>query len=374
VNLYDFRQNFQSLWLILKNKFIFTRESTRVRISVMTRKSPVTQSDIAAKIKVSRITVSKALRDHPDISAAMKEKVRKTAETMGYSPNLVAANLSQRKTNTIGVVIPDLENSFFAFLTDSIIDTVTERNYRIILTVSREKHDTEARNIRNLMGMRVDGLLVCISQTTTDGEIFDYAGKLGIPLVFFDRVLKRSDSGSVSFNDRQGTKEAIDKIVKSGYKRIAHFAGYSNISIGRERRNSFRSSLMIHGLPVEKKWIIEGGFETEDGYRAFEKLRLSGDMPELILAVNDRVALGAYRAAREAGLNIPGDIAVAGYGFSETTSMFNPPLAVINQDPRKLGVTAANLLVDEIEGKITKHSKILIDENFIFNESMKNNF
>jgi len=341
---------------------------------MMSGKGPVTQSDIAAKLHVSRITVSKALRDHPDISVEMKEKVRRTAESMGYSPNLVAANLSQRKTNTIGVVIPDLENSFFAFLTDSIIDTVTERNYRIILTVSREKREIEALNIRNLAGMRVDGLLVCISQTTDGDEIFDYAVKLGIPLVFFDRAVRGSDSSSVTFNDRLGTREAIDSIVKAGYRKIAHFAGYSNISIGRDRRNSFRSALMSHGLPVEKKWIIEGGFETEDGYRAFEKLRSLGEMPELIMAVNDRVALGAYRAASEAGLKIPGDIAIVGYGFCETTSMFTPPLAVINQDPRKLGITAANLLVDEIEGKVVKHSKILIDEQFIFNGSMKKNF
>jgi LacI family transcriptional regulator len=337
----------------------------------MTRKGPVTQSDIAAKLKVSRITVSKALRDHSDISREMKEKVIRTAEAMGYSPNLVAANLSQRKTNTIGVVIPDLENSFFAFLTDSIIDTATERNYRIVLTVSREKTEIETQNIRNLTGMRVDGLLVCISQTTTGKEIFDYADKLGIPLVFFDRSLIRSGFSSVSFNDRQGTRDAIDSIIIAGYKKIAHFAGYSRIGIGRERCNALKNSLRKHGFPVEKKWIIEGGFEIEDGYRAFEKLRTLGEMPDLILTVNDRVALGAYRAAREAGMKIPDDIAVAGFGFSETTSMFTPPLAVINQDPRKLGTTAANLIIDEIEGRSKGQSRILIDEQFIINESMK---
>jgi LacI family transcriptional regulator len=337
----------------------------------MTRKGPVTQSDIAAKLKVSRITVSKALRDHPDISREMKEKVLNAAEKMGYSPNLVAANLSQRKTNTIGVVIPDLENSFFAFLADSIIDTAAERNYTIILTVSREKTEIETRNIRNLTGMRVDGLLVCISQTTTGRDIFDYAGKLGIPLVFFDRAVSKTDFSTVTFNDRKGTGDAIDSIVKAGYKKIAHFAGYSNISIGRERCNAFKNSLKKQGLQIEKKWIIEGGFETEDGYRAFEKLRSAGDMPELILTVNDRVALGAYRAAKEAGIKIPDDIAVAGFGFSETTSMFTPPLAVINQDPRKLGVTAANLIIDEVEGRSKGRSRLLLDEQFIINDSIK---
>ena len=337
----------------------------------MTKKGPVTQSDIAAKLDVSRITVSKALRNHPDISKAMKDKVISTAEAMGYSPNLVAANLSQRKTNTIGIVIPDLENSFFAFLTDSIIDTATERNYRVILTVSRERTEIETQNIRNLAGMRVDGLLVCISQTTTGKEIFDYAGKLGIPLVFFDRAVNKPGFSFVTFNDRQGTKDAMDSFVRAGYKKFAHFAGYSKIGIGRERCNAFKNSLRKHGLTANKRWIIEGGFETEDGYRAFQRLRTSGPLPELILAVNDRVALGAFRAAKEAGIRIPDDIAVAGYGFNETTSMFTPPLAVINQDPRKLGTTAANLIIDEIEGKSVGRSKILIEEQFIINDSIK---
>jgi len=340
----------------------------------MTRKGLVTQNDIAAKLKVSRITVSKALRNHPDISEGMKAKVLKAADAMGYSPNLVAANLSQRKTYTIGIVIPDLENSFFAFLTDSAIDTATERSYRVILTVSREKMEIEDRNIRTLAGMRVDGLLICISQSTTGNEVFDYVKRLGIPLVFFDRAVKNSGFSFVSFNDKQGTREAVDEIINAGYRKVAHFAGFSKISIGRERCNSFKNAMRSHGLPVEKKWIIEGGFETEDGYSAFQKLISSGPMPELILAVNDRVALGAYRAAKEAGIRIPDDIAVVGYGFNETTSMFSPPLAVINQDPRKLGITATNLLIDEIEGSSKKRSGILIDEQFITNDSIKRNF
>jgi LacI family transcriptional regulator len=340
----------------------------------MTKKGPVTQSDIAAKLKVSRITVSKALRDHPDISREMKEKVLKAAEKMGYSLNLVAANLSQRKTNTIGVVIPDLENSFFAFLTDSVIDIARERNYRIILTVSRENTEIEDQNIRNLSGMRVDGLLVCISQTTGGKEIFEYVRRLGIPLVFFDRVVEHSGFSSVSFNDSQGTRDAITAITAAGYKKIAHFAGYQSISIGRERCNSFRREMKRHGLQVNKNWIIEGGFELNDGKIAFEKLRSAGQVPEIILAVNDRVALGAYRAAKEAGMRIPGDIAIAGFGFEETTSMFTPPLAVINQDPRKLGISAANLLIDEIEGRSNGKSGILIDEQFIINDSMKSKY
>lgn len=336
------------------------------------KKVPLTQQDIAKKLKVSRITVSKALRDHPDISEVMKEKVRKTVEKMGYSPNLIAKQLSLRKTFTIGIVVPDLENSFFAYLIDSIIDTATEHDYHIILTVSREKEEMERQNIRNLIGMRVDGLLVCVSQFTVDPEIFEYARRLNIPLVFFDRAINNIGFSSVVYNDKRGTAEALNQVIAGGYTKIAHFAGYSKTSIGKERCTSYKNALKRNGIPVIKDWIIEGGFEIEDGIKAFNKLNSFGNLPEIILAVNDRVALGAYKAIRKTGLKIPDDIGIIGYGFYETAQMFSPTLSIINQDPRKMGRVAANMLIEEINGNAPKSiARVLIEEDFRWSNSMK---
>jgi LacI family transcriptional regulator len=128
------------------------------------KRNHITQQDIADRLNVSRITVSKALRNHPDISAKMKERVKKAVERMGYSPNLIAKQLSLQKTFTLGIVVPDLENSFFAYLVDSIIDAATEHNYHIILTVSREKEAFERNNIMNLIGMC--GRSPCLRFTT----------------------------------------------------------------------------------------------------------------------------------------------------------------------------------------------------------------
>lgn len=335
------------------------------------KKEPVTQQDIADRLNVSRITISKALRDHPDISSEMKGKVRKVVEEMGYSPNLIAKQLTLRKTFTLGIVVPDLENSFFSYLTDSIIDAATERNYHIILTVSREKEENEYRNIRNLIGMRVDGLLVCVSQFTTNTEIFEYAGRMNIPLVFFDRAMKGIGFSYVAFNDKSGTTDAINQLTTAGYSKIAHFSGYSNISIGADRCNGYKEALVNNGIAVHDEWIIEGGYEIEDGYRAFEQLYSTGNLPEIILAVNDRVALGAYKAIRRAGLKIPDDIGIIGYGFSETAQLFSPTLSIINQDPRKMGRIAANLLINEIQGASgATVAEVLIEEDFQWNTSV----
>jgi LacI family transcriptional regulator len=333
----------------------------------------ITQQDIADKLHVSRITVSKALRDHPDISAEMKEKVKKAVEEMGYSPNLIAKQLTLQKTFTLGIVVPDLENSFFSYLVDSIIDAAKEREYHIILTVSREKEEFEKSNIKNLIGMRVDGLLVCVSQYTSDPHIFEYAGKMKIPLVFFDRAIMGIGFSYVVFNDKCGTVDAINRIIGGGYRKLAHFAGYYNISIGLERCNGFKEALIANGIPVRDEWIIEGGYEIEDGFRAFERLNSAGELPEIILAVNDRVALGAYKAIRRTGLKIPDDIGIIGYGFSETAQLFSPTLSIINQDPRKMGRLAANLLIDEIQGIASSTpSQVLVEEYFQWNTSVKN--
>ena len=331
----------------------------------------ITQSDIAKRLNVTRITVSKALRDHPDISVEMKKKVLDAAERLGYTPNLVALNLSSRKTFTLGLVIPDLENSFFAYATDSIIDSSNENKYNVFVTVSRENQLSEELNINRLIGMRVDGLLVCVSQQTKDARIFNHIEKLKIPLVFFDRPYEGLNFPSVTFDDCNGALNALNKIIENGYKEIAHFSGYSNVSIGRKRCLGYKSALKKKNIEIKSEWIIEGGFEIKDGYNSFMKLYNSKKLPEIIFTVNDRVALGVYKAAAEKGLKIPQDIGIAGFGFKDTAQSFTPTLSIINQDPRKIGSKAAELLIEMINNPSdVLHRNLIIEEEFLWNNSI----
>ena len=334
-----------------------------------------TQIDIARKLNVSRITVSKALRNHPDISAEMKRKVRQIAEELGYIPNLIAQNLTAKRTFTLGVVVPDLENSFFAYATDSIIDAASSRDYSVFVTVSRENQNHETSNIQKLIGMRVDGLLVCLTQQTKDPQIFNHIKKLNVPLVFFDRQFAGLGFPSVTFDDRNGAIVALEKIIDEGYTQIAHIAGYANVSIGRERREGFKQALQTAGLEIHPEWIIEGGFEVDDGYHAFMKLYESNHLPEIILAVNDRTALGVYHAADKVGVKIPEDIGIAAFGFNEIAQTFSPKLSIINQNPRQMGLTTTEMLIEEIENKHSNMGRqIAIKEEFLWNDSilMKN--
>ena len=311
----------------------------------------IKQTDIAKKLNVTRITVSKALRNHPDISLEMKTKVRDTAEELGYIPNLIAQNLISKKTYTLGVIVPDLENSFFAYATDSIIDAAKNNNYIVFITVSREDQNLEKANIQKLIGMRVDGLLVCVTQQTNDPQIFNHIKKLNIPFVFFDRSFTGLDLPSVSFDDRNGAITALEKIMEEGYSKIAHIAGYSKVSIGKERCEGYKQALKNKGLKINQDWIIEGGFEVRDGYEAFMKLYDNNQLPEIIFAVNDRTALGVYQAAKKVGVRIPEDIGIAAFGFNEIAQTFTPSLSIINQNPRKIGLTATKMLIETIESK-----------------------
>jgi LacI family transcriptional regulator len=332
----------------------------------------IRQSDIARELNISRVSVSKALRDHPDISVAMKKKILEVANKMGYVPNLIARQLNSRRTFTIGIVVPDLENSFFSYITDSMIDYATEHNYSVILTVSREKENQEKRNIENLIGLRVDGLLVCLSQETTDRQVFAKVKKMNIPLVFFDRAFDDLKFSRVVFNDKLGAENSLNRIIQEGNTKIGNFAGYSKTNIGKYRAEGFNEAMLKNKIPIRKEWIIESGFEVKDGYESFKKLNILGELPEIIFTVNDRVALGAYKAAKEAGLRIPEDIGIFGYGFSEITDFFDPQLTVINQDPRKMGFEACQLLINVIEEKtqIGKNN-IYLEEEFLWRKSIK---
>jgi len=331
----------------------------------------VRQTDIAKKLNVSRVTVSKALRNHPDISPDMKEKILKLAKKMGYVPNLIARQLNSRRSSTIGIVVPDLENSFFSYVISEMLDASAEKNYHVLLTVSREKEINETRNIENLIGMRVDGLLICLSQETRDSRIFSLLKQIKIPVVFFDRTFEKMDFPSVVFDDKKGAINSLENIIRSGYTKIAHFAGYQETNIGKKRLEGYKAVLRKHGIPVKKEWIIEGGFEVKDGFTSFNKLIKNKEIPEIIFTVNDRVALGVYNGAHEAGIMIPENIGVMGYGFSDTADLFQPSLTIINQDPRKLGRIAAEMLINEINKPTPrKTKKIFIEEEFIWKNSI----
>ncbi len=321
----------------------------------------VTLDDIARKLGVSKVTVSKALRGHPDISAETVRKVKKLAREVGYFPNYIARNLSSRRSNTIGVVVPKLAHFFFASVIEAIYDAAFENKYEIILTVSQENAERELRHIQSLLSMRVDGLIVSVSQQTKDFSIFHRVKEMGVPLTFMDRVVGLEGFNTVVADDRGGAFAATEQAINIGYRKIAHLAGYQHTNIGKERAAGFEAAMKQYGLTVQPHWVVEGGFGEEDGYKGFRRIYESGEMPECVFAVTFPVAMGVYKAADELGMRIGDDVDLICFGNSGVNQFLSPPMSYIEQPTYELGQKAFLLTLEHIRQKeafIPQHIKL----------------
>lgn len=316
----------------------------------MKRHNHITLDDIAKRLRVSRVTVSKALRGHPDISVEMTKRVLKLANELGYSPNIIARSLSSRRTNMVGVVVPKIAHFFFGSVIEGIYNAAFENNYEIILTVSQENPDRERKHLQTLASMRVDGIIVSISQGTTDLSMFTRIREMGIPVLFLDRRPEPPLPGfsSVIVDDKTGAYKAVEQAIKVGYRKIACIGGNMHINIGRNRLMGFENALKAHDIPLKKDWIITGGFGKNVGYDGFMQMHTSGNMPEFIFAMTYPVALGIYEAAKELGLRIPEDIDLICFGDSDVSRVISPSLSCVLQPSYELGMKAVELMLKTI--------------------------
>jgi LacI family transcriptional regulator len=304
--------------------------------------------DLAKKLGVSKVTVSKALRDHPDISKVTKDKVKELAEKLGYLPNFMAKSLSSRRSNIIGVVVPKIAHFFFASVIEAIYDTALEKNYDIVLTVSQEAAEREKKHIQSLLSMNVDGLIVSVTQETRDTEIFRRVMQMKIPLVFIDRVPDLPGVSSITVDDEGGAYSAVEHFIKEGITKIGHIGGFHHINIGKARYKGFQKAMHKNKIPLNKNWITEGGFGEEDGYTGFKKIMAKGTLPQAILAVTYPVALGIFEAASEQGIRIPEDIQVTCFGNNNFKHPLPSVFNFVDQPTAELGAKSVEMITDLI--------------------------
>lgn len=305
-------------------------------------------SDIAKKLNVSSVTVSKALRGHPDISAETVKKVKAAAKELGYVPNFMARNLSSRHSRMIGVIVPKIAHFFFSTVIESIYDAAFENGYEIVLTVSQENPEREILHIQTLLSMRVDGLIISVTENTIDYTIFDTIRKMGLPITFIDRIIPFKEFNSIVGDDCGGAFTATEQAIKCGYKKLGMLGGFQHTNIGRDRLKGFKDALKKYKIPIYPEKIILGGFSEQDGYKGFMKLYSSGNLPEFILAISFPVALGVYRAAEELGLKIPRDVDIICFGNEGFNQYVTPKMTIIDQPASAMGRAAVELTLENI--------------------------
>ncbi|MFC2115376.1 LacI family DNA-binding transcriptional regulator [Bacteroidota bacterium] len=326
----------------------------------------VSQKDIAESLNLSRVTVTKALKDHPDIAVKTIEKVKDKALEMGYIPDFIGRSLSSSRTYTIGIVIPKIAHSFFSYSIEKIYESAHKIGYNIIPMVSFEDQAVELENIRTLLSMRVDGIILDIAQNSTDNKGYELAMNSGCSIVFYDRCPAHHTDGSIVTNDREAAYELTQHLIEKGYRKIYHFAGPSLLNISDERRKGFEdamneSNLLCHILNVE--------MQRKNGYEAFMRMVKNNELPDAIFAINDPVAHGIYDAAAELGMKIPGDIAVAGFGDLHTSALLTPSMTTVKPPLDDMAEAAVEMLVKMMDNNCSSCKQEVFKAKIIIRDS-----
>jgi LacI family transcriptional regulator len=315
----------------------------------------VTINDLARRLNLSASTVSRALRDHPDISEQTKERVRAIAAKTNYQPNLIAQSLQTRRSNNIGVIVPEIRNSFFATVISGIEDLAYESGYTIMVCQSDDTFERETINTRALAANRVAGMLVSVSQETDDFTHLRQVLAQGVPIVLFDRVVDEIDAPKVVVDDFNGAFQAVTHLIEKGRTRIAHLTSARALYVGRKRREGYEAALEAHGLAMRPEYVVEGGCHEENGREGARRLLALEEPPDAIFAINDPVALGALLYLQDNRVKVPEQIGLVGFSDNPNTVLVRPTLTTINQPAYEIGKTAASILLDVLEGRTLAH-------------------
>jgi DNA-binding LacI/PurR family transcriptional regulator len=310
----------------------------------MTKSTPLTIKDIARDLGVSISTVSRALKDHPDISTETKTMIKTYAQQVNYRPNVLALSLRRQKTNTIGLIIPAIVHHFFSSVISGIEDLAYKEGYNLIICQSNENQHREAINLQTLIDHRVDGILVSISKTSQVFDPFREAIDNGIPIVFFDRVIDEIESDKVITDDFEGGRLATNHLISRGCKNILHLAAPQHLLIGKNRRNGYCEALRSNKLDIRDDRILKCDTREEVLTLKNHLLNLA---PEIdgIFAVNDSTAIAVIQVLQNNGIRIPDDIAVIGYGDGPNATIIHPELTTVVQKGYEMGRESVKLLL-----------------------------
>ncbi len=316
-------------------------------------KTSVTIKEIARQLGISKSTVSRALRDSSEISGDTKERVIALARALNYSPNPIALSLLKNQTQTIGVIVPAIDNAFFSMAIGGVEDVAYQRGYHVMIYQSHESYEREQIAARHIADRRADGLIVSVASHSLQYDHFTELQSRGIPIVFFDRISSVVETHKVIVDDYAGAFSGTEHLIEQGCRRIAHISGPMSLTISRNRFRGYRDALEKHKLPFKEEWVVAAEFAQQDGIdRAYQLMALR-ERPDAIFAASDRIAMGVHWALRQLGYRMPEDVALLGFSDLGISILLDPPLSSVAQPSFEMGRQAAELLLELIESKNT---------------------
>lgn len=337
----------------------------------MKAEKEITIYDIAKKLNISPATVSRALNENKLVSHATRKKVTGMAEHLGYRQNLFASSLRLKKTNTIGVIIHELNSYFITSVLAGIEKIVTSANYNLIIAHSAENADIEIANAHNLFNKRVDGIIASLSFHTKDLSHFKQFQNKNIPIVFFDRVFENSDGAKIVINNYQAGYDAASHLIEQGCKRIAHITSSLTRNVYSERLKGYKQALLDHNLNFKEKLLIVDGIKEEDATRSANRILSMKPLPDGIFITNDFCAAVVMQQLKDKGIQIPADIAIVGFNNDIIGKVVSPKLTTINYPGYEMGQLAAQTLISHLQGlwDMNVTSKMIIKSELIIRES-----
>lgn len=306
---------------------------------------------LADTLKISKSTVSKALRDSHEISDETKKKVLELAAKLNYSPNPYASSLRKKKSKTIAVVLPEVADSFFSRVINGIQSVAERKGYHVLIYLSHEKYSNEKNILNEIQNGRVDGVLISISRETKNGDHIEKLQSTGIPVVFFDRELEAIDTAKVITNDFECGYMAAALLLNKGCRKPAFFSHSSSLPICKQREEGFSLALKEAGFNKKDELVIVSSDNEKDNYNLIRKTLTGKKKPDGIVASVEKIALQVYMVSQEMKIRIPEELKVLAFSTIETASILNPSLSTITQPAFEIGKTAATILFSGIEKK-----------------------
>lgn len=328
--------------------------------------------DLANELGVSIATVSRALRNSPEIGKEMQQRVKELAKKLNYRPNPFAQSLRKEAPKVIGVVVPNLVTHYYAAVLDGIEDEARREGYSVISANSHESVEDERMAIDNFIGLHVEGIIACLAQNTTDYSHFEEISEMGIPLVFFGRTCLTDRFSCVTANGDEAAQMATQHLLDTGSRRIAFIGGPNHIDMVRRRKHGYLEALRENHVEIDRGLVVCDKIDYDIAQQSVEKLLSLPNPPDAILAFNDIITFAAFTAIKNRGLRIPEDVALIGFTDDVHAAYVTPRMSAIVDQSHQMGVTACRLLLKNIHGD-TQVCKEIVPQQLVIRETSAKN-
>lgn len=325
--------------------------------------------DVAKKLNISVSTVSRVVNNKSYVKPEMREMVLKALDELNYSPNQIARSLKNKSTNTIGIIVPDISEDFFAYVIKGADEVLSKNGYTIILSDTGENPEKEESYLNLLLEKQIDGVILATVNKTP--KALDTLFNNNMPVIFIDNLpsIKRNYD-SVIIDNSKASYLAVEHLIKLGHQKIGIITGKLDETTGYERLLGYKKALTDHGIAIDENLIKVGDFKEKSGYENMKMLLNNEKQMTAVYAASSKMAYGAVKAIRQEGLRIPQDMALVGFDVHDVSGLISPGISTIIQPEESIGKVAAELMIKRLQDKENKlNQKIVLEPSLEIRES-----